>query len=95
MASPGASLPSSYSKSILVSFDGVGLRESLLKYIHEHADSFSRDEIRRIVLVFEGFKEDYGYLLERLPENWTDIGESLDMLNEREAEHRVACSDCC
>ncbi|PHJ23984.1 hypothetical protein CSUI_002161 [Cystoisospora suis] len=83
--SVSSTLPSLYSDSLLVSFDGVGLRESILKYLHDNSESFSREDIRRVVLTLEGFKEDYGYILEeRLPGNWADIGDSLDTLNERD-----------
>lgn len=71
------------STSLVATINAAGLRDALLSFMHARESEFRCEEIRRVVLVLQGYSEDYGYLLEKLPENWSDIDESLDTMTDR------------
>ncbi|PFH38054.1 hypothetical protein BESB_003950 [Besnoitia besnoiti] len=72
------------SSALIASIDSAGLLDELFSFMAARESEFSREEIRRIILVLQGYEEDYGYLLERLPEGWTDVGESLDSMEDKQ-----------
>ncbi|KFG48887.1 hypothetical protein TGP89_249690 [Toxoplasma gondii p89] len=72
------------SSALIATIDAAGLLESLVSFMNAKESEFRCEDIRRVVLVLQGYAADYGYLLQQLPEGWKDIEENLDTMAERQ-----------